>query len=282
MKVHVYLSRRTPLGHPPSELIAVADGFRKHGLNPILRHKDDIAKCDLSVVWCVRNPAAMRSGERCLVIERGYFLDRFKWTSAGFGGLNGRADFVNENVGPERAAPHLDLLKPWRGDHDGAYVLILGQVYSDAAVKDYVDFPKWIAKTARDLVAAGHRVRVRYHPLEPKRATLPAQNIVESVDTSLADDLAKAKWCVSFNSNSGVDAVLAGIPTVTVDVGAMAWAVTGHDPVAPPPMPDRTRWFERLAFCQWHEDPALGEKNPRELSSGNMWEHAKAGTLVIA
>jgi hypothetical protein len=274
LKVHVYLNRRTPLGHPSPELMSAVLGFKRHGLNPILRAKADVAPC----VWGVRNKPAMASGERCLVLERGYFLNRFRWTSAGFGGLNGRADFRTENAGSERAAPHLHLVKPWRGHHDGAYVLLLGQVYGDAAVSN-VDFPKWLAATARDLVRAGHRVRVRYHPLEPKRAPLPRENVVESADTPLSVDLAGAKWCVSYNSNSGVDAVLAGIPTVTVDKGAMAWDVTGHDPVTPPPMPDRTRWFERLAFCQWHEDAEAGAA---ELSSGAMWEHLRSGIAPVA
>ena len=88
---------------------------------------------------------------------------------------------------------------------------------------------------------------------------------------SLADCLADARWVVTFNSNSGVDAVLAGVPTVAVDQGAMAWAVTGRDPTVQPPTPDRSTWAAELAWCQWTLD---------EIKKGVAWDHLRAGLAV--
>lgn len=68
---------------------------------------------------------------------------------------------------------------------------------------------------------------------------------------------------VTLNSSVAVEAVLAGIPTVTMDAGAMAWDVTGHTPdeiVKPPRLP----WLHWLAWTQWTHD---------EISEGTPWAH---------
>jgi hypothetical protein len=58
---------------------------------------------------------------------------------------------------------------------------------------------------------------------------------------------------VTLNSSVAVATVLAGIPTATLDEGAMAWEVTSHTPdtIA---TPDRTEWLHWLAWTQWTHD----------------------------
>jgi hypothetical protein len=144
-------------------------------------------------------------------------------------------------------------------------VLILGQVTGDASISGVVNIWGWYQETAVALKKAGHEVRFRKHPKEPQRRVLPT---MKQVGGTLDEALAKAKWAVTFNSNSGVDAVLAGTPAVTINKGSMAWAVTGHKPTEPPPMPDRTAWAYRIAYCQWSLD---------EIRNGDAWEHLKVG-----
>ena len=58
---------------------------------------------------------------------------------------------------------------------------------------------------------------------------------------------------VSLNSSVGVDAVLDGIPTVTMDEQAMAWDITSHAPDEVR-TPDRRPWVRWLAWTQWHHE----------------------------
>ena len=67
------------------------------------------------------------------------------------------------------------------------------------------------------------------------------------------------KRAVTLNSSVGVEAVLQGVPTVTMDEGAMAWDVTGHNPDESY-TPERKDWLRWLAWTQWHYDEiAAGE-----------------------
>jgi len=70
---------------------------------------------------------------------------------------------------------------------------------------------------------------------------------------------------VSWNSNTGVDAVMAGVPAVVMDPGGMAWPVASHD-ITETVRPNRDRWYDRLAMCQWSMD---------EMVSGECWEHVR-------
>jgi hypothetical protein len=70
---------------------------------------------------------------------------------------------------------------------------------------------------------------------------------------------------VTLNSSIAVEAVLRGIPTITMDEGAMAWDVTGHSP-HDVWISDRTHWLHWLAWTQWHwEEIAEGEPWRRML-----------------
>ena len=91
---------------------------------------------------------------------------------------------------------------------------------------------------------------------------------IENLTGTMDEALARAKWVVTYNSNAGVLATLAGIPTVTCHRGAMAWEVTGHDPLVCPPQPDRTAWTNRLAWTQWTDE---------EIARGDAWDHLRVG-----
>lgn len=199
--------------------------------------------------------------DNLLVLERGYVGDRFFWTSFGWGGLNGRADFHNSGMPGDRWGKHFaECMKPWRGHHDGDYVLIMGQVPNDAAVKKHVNFMAWVDMVVRGLKRRGEKPVFRPHPMSTHLTTSQCRTI----GGTLEDAFARAKWVVTFNSNSAVDAVLAGVPAVSVDRGSMAWAVTGRDPLSAPDMPPRDQWAYNLAYTQW---------SPEELRSGEALEH---------
>jgi hypothetical protein len=132
-------------------------------------------------------------------------------------------------------------------------------VAGDAALQGRNLAPWYIstAKAARS--AYGLPVHFRQHPREAERGI--ARKVPGTVANSgdLGDALAGAAVVVTFNSNTGVDAMLAGKPTVTFDHGAMAWPVAAHD-LGEPANPDRQAWAYDLAWKQWGiEEIASGE-----------------------
>lgn len=203
-----------------------------------------------------------------LVMERGYVGDRFHWTSLGWNGLNRRAIFPSPKPNEENKISRRWLqnfgvgiyANAWRKPSEPGYALILGQVQADQAcvnVNLAYQYRAWAALLAR----RGWEVKFRPHP----KALMQATGLRSGTYTrgTLAEDLAGAAFTVSWNSNSSVDSVLAGVPSVTLDEGAMAWDVTSHDLNEPVTMPSRTEWAAQLAWCQWQ---------PSELTDGTAWK----------
>lgn len=270
MKIHVY-KRNLKSGAVSPHILAAIEGFKRHGLSPIIKMPGAPEPCDLAVMWGVKKKPEMSSGQRALILERGYIGDRFSWTSMGFDGLNGLADFCNSNSPAWRFNELFSKhLKPWRG-HDGDYVLVMGQVEGDASLAN-VRINDWYRTVALKLKHAGIPAYFRNHPLNMHRPTIPNLPSI-SPDISLEDSMRDAMWVVTYNSNSGVDAMMAGIPAVSCDEGSMIWNIGGRNPVLRPQMLDRTQWARNLAFCQWSLD---------EIRKGIAWDHLKVGMEKVS
>lgn len=240
---------------------AFAAGLERHGWSVSVRN--DPGKCDLLVMWGARRADRVRAqlgaGGQICVLERGYIGDRFAWTSVSFGGgLNGRGIFRGPFHDGSRWERHFaHLMRPWRMSADG-YALIMEQVPGDTAVVN-VDLPTFYSD-ARCAFQSTMPVKMRPHPnINPRHG----EAAIAGARASLKQDLAGAAIAVTWNSNSAVDAVLAGVPTIAMDKGSMAWDVTGHG-LKRPPLPDRTAWAHALAWKQWTRE---------ELASGYCWEH---------
>lgn len=265
MKVNIYAGN--PAGGGVSGyLIAAKEGFARHGITAQVLPLGRTEACDLAVVWGFRKKAEMASGRRALIVERGYVGDRLgTWTSMGFDGLNGRADFRTEGKGPERwDRLFAGYMKPWRDGPGEGHVLIMGQVMGDAALQGF-DVDRWAFDLCDRMVQHDLKPLFRPHPrarLSPLTADLPLAG--GDLDAAMA----AADWVVTYNSNTGVDAVLAGVPTVSLDRGAMAFEVTGRRIFERPPTPDRTQWAAELAWRQWTID---------EIRCGDAWDHLKGG-----
>lgn len=236
---------------------AFADGLRRHGwrvtLDPTPR------PADMLVLWGVGNSFAINqqraAGGTVAILERGYLGDRHQWTSVSFGGrLNGHAKFGGDLADPSRFETHFaHLMKSWRAP--AGYALILGQVATDNACK-HINMQRFYDEARETFAAMGYTTKFRPHPLASR-----VPGVV--VNRPIAEDLAGAGIAVTMNSNSGVDAVLAGVPTIALDRGSMAWDVTGHD-LVPPPTPDRAAWAAALAWKQWRMS---------EIADGTCWAH---------
>ena len=258
---HAHVVANERLEHHLSFGGAFADGLKRHGWRVTAGGQP--AVCDMLVMWGVRRQDLIedqkRAGGEVCILERGYIGDRFDYTSVSFGGgLNGRGIYRGPHADAsrwERLFAH--LIKPWRDDYAG-YVLVMGQVPGDNSIRG-VNIDAFYANARQSYTARGWEARFRPHPHVTPRD--PSDRI-EAARLSLQADLAGAAVVVTWNSNTAVDAVLAGVPTVAMDRGSMAWDVTGHELGVIPEATDRTSWAHRLAWCQWLIE---------EIRSGDCW-----------
>ena len=230
---------------------------------------------DVAVIYGIHKPKApfgkkriiegqRRQGRRWIVLERGY-LKRDRYYAAGWGGLNGRADFCNRGMPGDRFAALGLEIRPWRTDGD--HVVLCGQVPTDASVQ-HVDHAAWLEDTARALTRATSRpILYRPHPLGPG---LPVPGTVQSRERSFEEDLEGAWACVTFSSNAAVEAALAGIPVFACDGGSMALPIANRDlsQIERPALPDREQWAFDLAYAQWTLE---------EFENGTCWQHLSRG-----
>ena len=252
------------MSHQGSWAEAFAEGLKRHGWEAQI--STDCLKADLVAMWSTRRQDVIKQVRaecrEIVIAERGYMGDRKRYCSVSFGGeLNGRAEFR----GPFGDASRFerlfaDLIKDWNPTPNG-YALIMGQVDGDMSTKG-VDLVRWYRHASKVMEAQGWRVKMRLHPLAGGSGYAAYRESQMASTDDLAADLAGAGVVVTYNSNSGVDAALAGRPVIAMDRGSMAWDVAGHafDEIV---MPDRSAWAPRLAWCQWSKD---------EMRSGECME----------
>lgn len=130
---------------------------------------------------------------------------------------------------------------PWATS--GHRVLLCGQTETYSPY--FLDVKDWY-KTVR----ATH---FRCHPAGDNPTNLPCMK-----------DWADVGRVVTLNSSIGVESVLTGIPTVTMDEGAMAWDVSSHS-ASKSITPDRRRWLHWLAWTQWNHDEIEAGKPIKHL-----------------
>lgn len=258
--------RSTPAAGGRNVTDALAEGVRAAGDDARMvtgfRRVTDPVAC-----WGWRKGLRLRAAKRdVLVIERGYVGDRLHmWTSLGWNGLNGHAVFPKQADNGERFERHFGaLMKPWKRREK--YALILAQVPGDMSCYG-VNMEAWYVEAAAAMEARGYIVGLREHPAAVARGLHVRALPDRRVGGTLEDALSVAAVAVTWNSNSGVDAVLAGVPVIACDPGAMCWEVAAHGLDAPIRRPDREAWAARLAWTQWTID---------EIASGEAWEHVRA------
>src|SRR5688500_13377281 len=183
-----------------------------------------------------------------IVLETGYINrgdGEHHHYAAGFNGLNGRADFKNVGM-PSDGAEKLGVkLKQYR---DGSKVLLCGQVPWDASVEG-TDHLLWLKASVERLKAySSIEVVFRPHPLA-RNAYKPLGIPVSTAP--LSEDLKDAHAVVTFNSNSGVEALIDGIPVFAGDHGSMCWQVANKSliQIDVPNRPPREQWLNELCYC---------------------------------
>ena len=204
-------------------------------------------------------------GLKTVVLDSGYIKrgdGPEDYQSVGFDGLNGRADFKNPDMPADRWNELEAEMLPWK--EGGEHILLCGQVPWDASVQN-VNVLKWL----RDAVDQIRRVTKRPIRYRPHPKAVQASPPIDGTDYSLKpleEDLDDCWAVVTYNSNTGVDAVLLGRPVFAFDRGSMAFPVANREwsDLLNPARPDRKQWACNLAYTQW---------TPTEMKEGKPWQH---------
>lgn len=249
------------MAHHVSHAHALQVGLERHGVESRIRAPWQGVEADTCACWGWRLAAPLvRAGKRVLVMEHGYIGDRKQWTSLGWNGLNGRAQFAQARD-EKRFDAHFDALyKPWQPG--GEYALLVGQVDGDASLYG-MDFCAWAVRAAGQIRKhIGLPVMFRPHPVAIEFGQPQTIGGAKTLRGHLADAIAGAAVVVTFNSNTATEAMLAGKPTVTLDPGAVAWPVAAHE-YRIQDEPDRLTWAREVAWRQFTME---------EIRSGFAWE----------
>jgi len=237
-------------------------GIAQSGDTSIISQQPD--ESDVHLFWGLRKrfgKQALANKKRCLIIERAFLGDRFKWHSLGYNSINGYADFCNNDVSEDRWLTHwADSMQDWRDGGD--YALVVGQVQGDAALRGQ-DVYKWANQAVQDAKRKYGRVIFRPHPLDKFPRKVEG---AEYHTGDLQEVLSNAAVVITYNSNTGVDAVMAGIPAISYDKGSMVWDISSHSIKEDLIRPDRSDWGRKIAYAQWL---------PSELKDGTAWRHVR-------
>jgi hypothetical protein len=258
MRVSILASRSSP--HQNAHALALMAGLERHGISSqIVNSASEACVDDIIACWGWRNGKNFADvGKRVLVMERGYMDDRFSWTSLGWDGLNGRAKMPSISEASRFKKNFQHLMKDRKTG--GEYVLVIGQVPRDAALAGR-DLSQWYLETSeRCKRVYGLPTFFRAHPLAPY-GSYPFG--LAELKGDLVTQLAGAAAVITFNSNTAVEAVLAGLDTVAIDEGSMAWEVTGHA-LGEAYQGDRQAWANQMAWKQWRME---------EIEDGFALEH---------
>jgi hypothetical protein len=175
-----------------------------------------------------------------LLVDRCSFGDTNQWVTLVRDGHGRRGDLrVSPGVSGARWDRYAVPVAPWR---TGPNIVLCGQTETYS--------PRW--SRLEEWYGSVTATHFRRHPA--------GDNPTRLTETDSWDD---AGLAITLNSSVAVEAVLAGVPTVTMDESAMAWDVAGHNPFDVQ-RPDRTEWLHWLAWTQWNHD---------EIAEGTPWAH---------
>jgi len=263
-----------PVPHQVKAMAPIAHQLREAGY----RVRETFDRCPPeAIVFCWGNGwakeiRAVHPNVVICVLDHGLFHPRKKYVVSGWQGLNGWGEHpVVDDGGARLRAKGWDaVVEPTRVvSKPGRTVLLLGQVYGDAAIVDAVeDYGDWLKRMADSYASEGARVVFRPHPVQARNGLDRYPNVGARVshERPIFEDFAEASTVVAMNSNGLSDALMYGVQDIRLfNRGSMLWPIS--QPTEHPDRPGerkviyskRQKLAERLAYCQWE---------PEEIDNG--------------
>ena len=215
---------------------------------------------------------------------------RFGWHSYGWTDANCN----NENVGPERWNKFEEKtgvkFKDWHSPGD--YILLMGQKEGDSALVSLFNqnknFYTWVLETILEIRKyTDRKIVFRPHPRTAIRGVkflekLLTEHKLKNVEITknltqggnqggigLDNDLNNAYCVVTFNSLSGIESVINGIPVFAMDGGSMVYPIAHKDLSQIENLKydiNLQDWKNKIAYTMW---------NKQEVKNGECWAHLK-------
>lgn len=226
----------------------LAQSFRKLRWNvKQMTPTDRYQSCDLLIIKSARRPHLVdqytQNSIPVFIYDWGYFhrvnapdQHRDGHWQISYQELNNMPDWV---LPPDRFNSTSAVIGRKNHDKDG-YVLVCGQMPNDAAVAG-TDHKLWLIEQCEHYIEQGYDVRYREHPRGGVKLSYPTAH------KDLMTAMRGARFIVTYNSNVGHDALLAGIPVVC-DPSAPYAELSGENL---PSKPKRLKYFSRAAYGQW-------------------------------
>ncbi len=208
------------------------------------------------------------AGRRAVFLDIGYFGRDARGRIAGYHRLAVDAYHATE-FDPRRRYPGdrasaLDIAVEARRT-GGRHVVIAGMSAKAAAIYGLPP-EEWERRAVRKLSKITGRPIV-YRPKPKWKGARPIAGARFAPDGPFLALLGDAHCVVTHHSNVGIEAVLAGVPLITIDGIAKPVARDSLLFVEDPCRPDdelRRNWVNYVAYRQW---------TVREIESGAMWRH---------
>jgi hypothetical protein len=135
---------------------------------------------------------------------------------------------------------------------------------------DYQDFCIGIIDQLQKI--SDRKILIRPHPKDPTDLATNLKNRFPEIEITKSNSLQQdfdRSWCmITYNSTSGVDSVINGIHTITLDSSAVSTDVSFHslDHIESDADFNRKEWLKRIAFMQWSDE---------EIKFGYVWNLLK-------
>jgi hypothetical protein len=206
-----------------------------------------------------------------IVLEVGALQRGTTW-KLGFNGL-GAGCYSTAELDPGRVEKLKISLCPWQ--QSGQNILIVCQRTDSEQWQGQPSIHQWISDTVcklrrytdRPIVVRPHP-RERINPMPGIEIQKPRAIVGTYDDFDFAHALKQAWAVVNWNSGTGSQAVIQGVPAfVSASSLAAPVANTAWDQIESPARPDRTKWVLELAHTEWTtKEIATGEPAKRVLS----------------
>jgi hypothetical protein len=281
---------------------------KEYGIDLRLSYDPEIEKCDIAVQFGtakdraaehhVTKQSIQKNAKTIVYIETPVLgrvineKNNYTYYRVGVNGfLNNDGVFFNEDSFNKNRLrelkQHLSIPEfPGWKNHKEGNILILCQLPGDASLRGQ-KMGEWLIDTIDILRHQTSRpLSIRLHPAmsHKGRAEFVSelgpilfknyQDVYwyDGTTTTLQEDLNNAGICVTYSSGSAIDAILAGVPVLTLDEGNLAYPISSHrlDDLDNPKLVSVEKineWLTALANSQWNES---------EMLDGKVWEHLQS------